>query len=159
MLFRSQITLIGGFASTVFWPVGYYLAHSFGWRAAVAIYAAMALAAIPLVLTVPRPVAGKPAASLHGAEHALPERDVRVGAILFAMMVTLQTFLLAGMTSHVLMVLGDIGVSAAVAVSAAALQGVGQFIARFVQIFLRAISSPLRLAIRSEEHTSELQSH
>jgi MFS family permease len=143
----AQITLIGGFASTVFWPVGYYLAHSFGWRAAIAVYAVMALATIPLVLAVPRPGAPEPSAAPHEAEQSAPERDVRAGAILYAVMVTLQTFLLAGMTSHVLVVLGDIGVSTAVAVSAAALQGVGQFIARFVQIFLRAVSSPLRLAI------------
>jgi len=49
----AQITLFGGLASTVFWPVGYFLAHSFGWREAVLIYALMALATIPLALAVP----------------------------------------------------------------------------------------------------------
>ena len=31
----SQITLLGGLASTVFWPIGDALARSLGWRGAV----------------------------------------------------------------------------------------------------------------------------
>ena len=31
----SQITLLGGLASTVFWPIGHALAERLGWRGAV----------------------------------------------------------------------------------------------------------------------------
>jgi MFS family permease len=35
----SQITLLGGLASTILWPIGEGLAHWFGWRGAVVCYA------------------------------------------------------------------------------------------------------------------------
>ena len=60
----TALTLFGGFASTVFWPLGAFLAATFGWRNACFVYAAFHLAlALPLVLTFP---AGK-AAPLYGA--------------------------------------------------------------------------------------------
>src|SRR5205085_2185278 len=46
----SQITLLGGLASTVFWPIGYFLAGALGWRGAVFAYAGFALLTIPLHL-------------------------------------------------------------------------------------------------------------
>lgn len=44
----SQITLLGGLASTVFWPVGHVLAQAVGWRGAVIVYAGFALLTVPL---------------------------------------------------------------------------------------------------------------
>lgn len=49
----SQITLLGGLASTVFWPIGFFLAESIGWRAALYVYALFALLTIPLHLAIP----------------------------------------------------------------------------------------------------------
>ena len=57
----TALTLFGGFASTVFWPLGAFLAATFGWRNACFAYAALhLLIALPLVLTFP---AGKAAPS------------------------------------------------------------------------------------------------
>src|SRR5262249_35554718 len=53
----AQITLLGGLASTVFWPVGHLLAEAFGWRGALVAYAGFALLTIPLHLALP-PVGG-----------------------------------------------------------------------------------------------------
>ncbi|HEY2629128.1 MAG TPA: MFS transporter [Usitatibacter sp.] len=39
----TALTLLGGFASTVFWPLSHVLLESFGWRTAFAIYAALHL--------------------------------------------------------------------------------------------------------------------
>ena len=50
----SQITLFGGLASTVMWPVGHLLAEWLGWRGAVLAYGALALATAPLFLALPR---------------------------------------------------------------------------------------------------------
>src|SRR3546814_4453972 len=50
----SQITLLGGLASTAFWPIGHFLAESFGWRAALLVYAGFALLTLPLHLAIPR---------------------------------------------------------------------------------------------------------
>ena len=49
----SQITLFGGLASTVMWPVGHLLAEWLGWRGAVLAYGALALATA-LFLALPR---------------------------------------------------------------------------------------------------------
>jgi MFS family permease len=39
----SQITLLGGLASTVFWPIGHALGERLGWRGALVVYAALAV--------------------------------------------------------------------------------------------------------------------
>ena len=49
----SQITLLGGLASTAFWPVGHALAGALGWRGACLAYAAIALTTLPLHLGIP----------------------------------------------------------------------------------------------------------
>src|SRR3546814_17838870 len=49
----SQITLLGGLASTAFWPIGHMLAEAFGWRGALLCYAVIALLTIPLHLAIP----------------------------------------------------------------------------------------------------------
>ncbi|MGH6927472.1 MAG: MFS transporter, partial [Dongiaceae bacterium] len=61
----SQVTLLGGLASTAFWPIGHALAASFGWRGAVLAYAGFALLTIPLHLALP-----------HGGSAPLPEAPV-----------------------------------------------------------------------------------
>ena len=50
----SQITLLGGLASTVLWPIGEGLERLFGWRGAVVCYAGFALSTLPLHLALPR---------------------------------------------------------------------------------------------------------
>src|SRR3546814_17733686 len=60
----AQITLLGGLASTVFWPLGHALVHYFDWRGALWAYAGFALLTIPLHLAIPpsRPEGAAPAA-------------------------------------------------------------------------------------------------
>jgi MFS family permease len=50
----SWITLPGGLASTVFWPIGHGLAASLGWRGVELVYAGVALLTVPLHLAIPR---------------------------------------------------------------------------------------------------------
>ena len=52
----TLLTLFGGFASTVFWPLSLWLQESVGWRATFATYAVMHLAVcLPLHLAaIPR---------------------------------------------------------------------------------------------------------
>src|SRR3546814_18768596 len=49
----AQITLLGGLASTVFWPLGHALVHYFDWRGALWAYAGFALLTLPLHLAIP----------------------------------------------------------------------------------------------------------
>ena len=45
----TALTLFGGFASTVFWPLSQYLLDTIGWRVAFGIYAALhAVVCFPL---------------------------------------------------------------------------------------------------------------
>ena len=47
------VTLLGGLASTVFWPVGDALTTHLRWRGALLAYAGLALLTVPLHLTIP----------------------------------------------------------------------------------------------------------
>jgi len=49
----SQITLLGGLASTVFWPIGHALGERLGWRGALVVYASLAVLTVPLHLVIP----------------------------------------------------------------------------------------------------------
>ena len=78
----AQVTLLGGLASTCFWPIGHLLADAFGWRGALAVYALIALATLPLHMAIPkgryedaRPASGEPArpqAGRRDADRACP---------------------------------------------------------------------------------------
>src|ERR1043165_7781162 len=49
----TNLTLFGGLASTVCWPLSAFLAESFGWRGACLVYAALHLVvALPLQMAV-----------------------------------------------------------------------------------------------------------
>lgn len=57
----TALTLFGGFASTVFWPLSQFLLDAYGWRTAFAVYAALNLfICLPLHLWIlpPGPGAG-----------------------------------------------------------------------------------------------------
>src|SRR5690606_32267550 len=114
----SQITLFGGLASTVFWPLGHALASQLGWRGALLCYAFFALATIPLHLSIPRsryedaldapePVPEKP----------LPAPDPKPGkagdrlaaGVLYATIMTAANFLNSGMSAHMINILAGIG--------------------------------------------------
>ena len=53
----TNLTLFGGFASTVCWPLSAFLAETFGWRGACLIYAGMhLLISLPLQMAVMPPL-------------------------------------------------------------------------------------------------------
>src|SRR4029077_9446696 len=52
----TNLTLFGGFASTVCWPLSARLIEAFGWRSACFVYAALHIAvSLPLQVAVVRP--------------------------------------------------------------------------------------------------------
>jgi hypothetical protein len=144
----AQITLLGGLASTVFWPVGGALAERFGWRGAVFAYGLVALATIPLHATLPRGrYAGKasPAAgSTTQAPVPAPPPD-RVRAWLYALIVALVAFLNSAMSSHMIAILTALGLAASAAVWISAARGIGQSASRLAEIMFGRTLDPLRL--------------
>jgi hypothetical protein len=138
----SQVTLFGGLASTVFWPFGHMLTEAFGWRAALFVYAGVALLTLPLHLAIPRsrygdvqpaavsasppPVERPPLAALPG--------DRFVAAALYALITAAVSFLNSGMSAHMINILAGLGLAAGAAVWIATLRGIGQSLARGTEI-------------------------
>ena len=141
----SQITLLGGLASTAFWPFGNWLAEGWGWRTAMLVYAAIAIASIPLFLTlpkIPRPAAAPPA---EAAELPPPPPPSPTAALLYAFTVAGLNFLNAAMSAHMIALLEGLGLALASAVWVASLRGIGQSSARLGEVLFGARLNPLDL--------------
>lgn len=145
----SQITLFGGLASTVMWPVGHALSAWLGWRGAVLVYAALALATLPLYLALPRQRYAAPAAAAtrHAAGLTRTARERQLAGTLYAVIAMLTNFLAAGNAAHLISLLSGLGLATAAAVSVAALWGVGQFAARVADVALGSRLHPLTLTL------------
>ena len=151
----SQITLLGGLASTVFWPIGHALSDAFGWRAALLAYAACALATVPLHLVIPvvaEPVPG-PVPPPDAAAPAEPQaaaaaaRDERLAGLLYALIVTATSFLNSGISAGMIDLLTGLGLAAGAAVWISTLRGIGQSLARLCEIAFGRRLSPLALGM------------
>lgn len=144
----SGITLLGGLAATVFWPLGHILSEHFGWRIGLLGYAACVLLTIPLSLMTPtRRYGGSsdPGAAAPRQPLASDPRQVAVGGGLYAVIMTGANFLNAGMSAHMIAVLAGLGLSATVAVWIATLRGVGQSAARLCEVLFGGRMDPLAL--------------
>ena len=132
----TALTLAGGFASTVFWPLTQWLATALGWREAV-----LVLAAINLAVCVPLhaffvPAAGRPAGAPAGAADD-PEgrarllRDPRFRWLAFAFTANMLAFSAMGL--HLLAMLGEQGFEPGTAAVLAALVGPMQVAGRVAE--------------------------
>lgn len=148
----SQITLLGGLASTVFWPIGFFLAESIGWRAALYVYALFALLTIPLHLAIPN---SKLAAGQSLKDGQLPiikplaaeGRDRITAGAFYAVIFMVLNFLNSGMSTHMINLLSGLGVGAAVSVWASTLRGIGQSSARVCEVLFGSRIHPLALTV------------
>jgi len=150
----AQITLLGGLASTAFWPLGHVLADSAGWRVALLAYAALALLTVPLHLALPGPAAtfrdlepAEAALPAHSEPLALKGADRALAGVLFAALTTLVNFLNAGMSAHMVGLLAGLGLALPLAVGIASLRGVGQSAARLADVLFGAQFHPLALTV------------
>jgi MFS family permease len=148
----SQITLLGGLASTTFWPIGFFLAESFGWREALFVYAGFALLTIPLHLAIPRghyeeAKTNNEVLAIDSPQWVKNERDRIVAGSLYALIFTLINFLNSAMSVHMIGIMTGLGVAAAVSVWIATLRGIGQSLARVCEILFGARLHPLNLNI------------
>ena len=132
----AAITMIGGFAGTVCWPLSAYLVEQFGWRETCFAYAAMQIAvSLPLhLLVLPR---GPRVAT---AQDGAPERPVhlqdgeRVIFALLAVVVTIGSAFLSIVGTHLLPLLQARGLDLALAVTLGALVGPAQVGARMFEM-------------------------
>ncbi|MGF6308917.1 MFS family permease [Bradyrhizobium sp. i1.8.4] len=144
----SGITLLGGLAATVFWPLGHTLSEHFGWRIAVLAHAGFALLTIPLHLLIPnKRFAGAPdsAAVVPKQPLAVDRRQLAAAGGLYAVIMTGANFLNAGMSAHMIAVLSGLGLTVTVAVWVATLRGIGQSAARLCEVLFGGRIDPLAL--------------
>jgi hypothetical protein len=135
----TNLTLFGGFASTVCWPLSAFMIEHAGWRAACFIYAALHLfVALPLQMAVIRRAPKPVAATTALADAPPPAAPARIAheSLIFALL-ALVLSIAAGIGSivvvHLLIFLQARGVDFAIAVSLGTLFGPAQVGARVVE--------------------------
>jgi predicted MFS family arabinose efflux permease len=130
----TALTLFGGFASTVFWPLSQYLLDEVGWRQAFGVYAGLhLLVCLPVhLLLVPRMPAAHAAAE---APAVLPEVRAGDGAVFgwLAAALALAAFMGTAIAAHVIDLLTATGLTARDAVLVGSLIGPMQVAGRVME--------------------------
>ena len=142
------VTLIGGFASSIGWSMG-WLVNLVGWRETLAIYAAINLAVnLPLVLwLIPRATPVPPqSAKQDQASDALPAGTVWV-FVLLAVFFSIRSAMTTAFSVHSLALMQGVGLSAAGAVATLALISPAQVGARIIEWFFGRHVSPMTTSL------------
>jgi MFS family permease len=160
----TRLTLIAGFASTLFWPLTGWLVDVIGWRGTYGVFAALHLfCAFPLHLWLARafpPVA--PAAASSGAPlpafKALPPEIAGKAFLALALSFALSGFVISAMSVHMVGILTGAGLGVA-ATAASMLMGPAQVASRIIEAgfgnrlhplwaaLVSALALPLSLAL------------
>jgi predicted MFS family arabinose efflux permease len=134
----TNLTLFGGFASTVCWPLSAYLVEHGGWRIACLSYAAIHLAiCLPLHLwVIPPPPPAAPAPARDRSKEASATGRTRARFILLASILTLAAMIASMLSVHLLTLLQLRGLGLAAAVGLGALVGPSQVGARVAELLI-----------------------
>jgi predicted MFS family arabinose efflux permease len=145
----ANLTLFGGFSSTICWPLSAYMIDHIGWRAACLAYAALHLfLSLPLqacVLPKAERKAEPPPAEEGVADRLFAARIPREGAIfaLLALILSLTAGIGSIVLVHLLIFLEARGVAPAAAVALGTLFGPAQVAARVVERLFGARYHPI----------------
>lgn len=135
----SRVTLAGGLASALFWPLGAALLTVTDWRGALLVYGLLGIVSALLLMRLPNqklpPVPARRAApvSVH---------DRRTG-LLYAALIALVTFISNGTSTHLPEFIAAHGLPVAVGM----LWGVGQTGARFLEVASGSALTPIKLTL------------
>jgi len=134
----TALTLIAGFASTIFWPLSQYLIGALGWREAVAVLGVLNIVVcVPLHLLV---LPGSPnrnpgvLASVAQRGHSLGEALRSPSFYLFAGAMICNGLIFATMSVHIIPILESKGVTPLQAAGVAALIGPMQVAGRVLEV-------------------------
>jgi predicted MFS family arabinose efflux permease len=151
----TTLTLFGGLASTVCWPLSAFLVEHFGWRGACAVYAAIHLGfSLPVhLLTLrrgPLPDWNGEAAPQAGGASAHP-RDGRTRMIflILAAAIMIASMLSTVISVHILTILQSKGIALAAAVALGTLIGPAQVGARFIEMLVSRYHHPIWTKVTS----------
>jgi hypothetical protein len=145
----TALTLAGGFASTVSWPMTHLLLNAVGWRGTYLVYAAvLALVAAPLhAFALPRTRADAAARSDQPARApitVLPPTGWPF--LLVAAAFAAYAFVPSGLSAHLLAIFARAGIDAATVVAIGALFGPAQVAARICELMVARRIHPLFVA-------------
>jgi hypothetical protein len=131
----TLLTLFGGFASTVFWPLSHLLMEAWGWRATLAIYAGLhAFVCLPIHrFFVPRRFKALP----HEGVASEPERSPALGDPRLAWLTAsfaAATFVFGVIAVHLISLLTTAGLTPAQAVTVSMLVGPMQVAGRVIEL-------------------------
>lgn len=134
----TSVTLFGGLASTVCWPLSAFLAARFGWPGACFTYAAIQIAiALPIhLLVLPQAAATAAAPAIKARPPAHLRREEYATFGLLAAVLTLGAAILALIGTHLLPILMARGLDVAVAVGLGAIVGPAQVGARVIELLI-----------------------
>jgi predicted MFS family arabinose efflux permease len=146
----TAVTLFGGFASTVCWPISAYLVEHFGWRVTCFVYAGAYLGiALPLYLTLPaRGVAAATDGSTRTQTLHLQGEERTILAVLAAVL-TIAAAILATMGAHLVTLLQARGLDLAEAVALGMIIGPAAVGARSVEMLAGKRYHPIWTMIAS----------
>lgn len=146
----TTLTLWGGFASTVCWPLSAFLVESYGWRIACLVYAVIQLAvSLPcFLLFVPKAsrieiVKSEPAKAIAIA------RSDRLAFVLLAAVTAIAAMISSMLSVHLFTILQLRGIDLAAAVALGALIGPSQVGGRVVEMLFGRHHHPIWVMIAS----------
>nr|WP_314070855.1 MFS transporter [uncultured Roseococcus sp.] len=149
----THVTLFGGFASTICWPVTALLAEQLGWRGTCLVYAAVHLfVVLPLYrFGMPGEVRkAAPVSTAAGAAAAGQVRaDQRFAFILLATGFTLASVIMTVIAVHLLTLLQAQGLALAAAVGFGALIGPSQVAGRILEMVCGRKAHPIWTLVSS----------
>ena len=150
----TTLTLFGGFASTVCWPLSAFLDAHLGWRGACLVYAGFQLAvALPAYLFALPRESPRPAplpVSPNSQAHAPASGGLRgTTFLLLASTITLSSVISTTLSVHLLTVLQAKGLTLAAAVGFGALVGPSQVAARTVEMVIARYHHPIWTKVAS----------
>ncbi|HJU21614.1 MAG TPA: MFS transporter [Casimicrobiaceae bacterium] len=139
----TALTLFGGFASTVFWPLSQYLLEAHGWRFAFAVHAGLNLAVcMPLHLVFVPSAAHR--VSVSTPSGATTDVVAKPGTFVWlAAAFSLAAFLSSAVSAHLVVLLASGGLAARDAVLVGALIGPMQVAGRVMEFAFSSRWSPL----------------
>lgn len=149
----THLTLIAGFASTIFWPISAALLDFITWREIFLVFAALNLAVcMPLHFWIMRQGKAIKANGVHQArEHvvgAIPFEKRRRAMLIVSAAFAILGFTLASILAHMVPMLGTLGLGTA-AVVVGALFGPAQVLSRLINMVFGTRLSPPMLAVIS----------
>ena len=134
----TALTLFGGFASTVFWPLSHILLEAWGWRTTFAIYAGFQVfICLPIHrVFLPKHAAPAPTAEATAAPAPVSpaHRDPRL--VWLTASFAIATFIFGVIAVHLIPLLTSAGLTAAQAVTVSMLVGPMQVAGRIIELGL-----------------------